>query len=101
MNTAFQPSGAEVKRAAFSDHRRRGRLKATQNAVLVALTVGPLTRNQIASHAGLPLSSVCGSCRELLDAGLITVMGTTLDKPARQLLELTDNGRVLAPGEAK
>ena len=96
MNTAFQPSGNEVKAEAFHDHRRSGRLCASQNAVLEALTAGPMTRNQIAGRAGIALSSACGRCRELLDADLITVSGTTQDKPARQLLQLTDKGRVVA-----
>lgn len=100
MNTAvMQPTGREVSAEAFHDHRRSGRLCASQNAVLEALTVGPMTRNQLAGRVGLPLSSVCGRCRELLDADLITVMGTTQDKPARQLLQLTDKGRVVAHSE--
>ncbi|MDP4557929.1 hypothetical protein Q9247_09560 [Halomonas meridiana] len=99
MNTAFQPSGNEVKAEAFREHRRSGRLCASQNAVLEALTAGPMTRNQIAGRAGIALSSACGRCRELLDADLIAVMGTTQDKPARQLLQLTDKGRVVAHSE--
>ena len=100
MNTAaMQPTGREVSAEAFHDHRKSGRLCASQNAVLEALTAGPMTRNQLAGRAALPLSSVCGRCRELLDADLITVMGTTQDKPARQLLQLTDKGRVVAHSE--
>lgn len=97
MNTAvMQPTGREVSAEAFRDHRKSGRLCASQSAVLEALTAGPMTRNQLAGRAGLPLSSVCGRCRELLDADLVTVMGTTQDKPARQLLQLTDKGQVAA-----
>ncbi|UTD54946.1 MarR family winged helix-turn-helix transcriptional regulator [Halomonas sp. MS1] len=99
MNSVFQPSGNEVKAAAFNDHRRSGRLCASQKAVLDTLAAGPMTRNQIAGRAGIALSSACGRCRELLDADLITVMGTTQDKPARQLLQLTDKGRVVAHSE--
>jgi DNA-binding MarR family transcriptional regulator len=97
MNTAvMQPTGNEVSAETFSDHRRSGRLSVCQNRVLESLTVGPMTRNQVAGRTGLPLSSVCGRCRELLDADLVTVMGTTQDKPARQLLQLTDKGLAAA-----
>lgn len=95
----MQPTGREVSAEAFRDQRQSGRQCASRQRVLEALTVGPMTRNQIAGRAALPLSSVCGRCRELLDADLITVMGTTQDKPARQLLQLTDKGRVVAHSE--
>jgi predicted transcriptional regulator len=85
MNTAFQPSGNEVKHAAFSEHRRSGRMKASQ----------------LATATGLPLSSVCGRCRELLDLGNIEVAGMTADKPARQKLQLTEKGRALALAAAE
>lgn len=101
MNTAFQPSGNEVKAAAFHDHRRSGRLCASQKAVLDTLAAGPMTRNQIAGRAVIPLSSVCGRCRELLDLGNIEVAGMTADKPARQKLALTEKGRALALAAAE
>lgn len=91
-----QPTGNEVKSEAFSDHRRSGRLCASQQQVLEAFTTGPMTRNQAAERTGLPLSSICGRCRELLDADLLTVMGTTQDKPARQILQLTEKGTAAA-----
>lgn len=92
----MQPTGNEVKSEAFRDHARTGRLCASQHQVLEAFTVGPMTRNQAADRTGLPLSSICGRCRELLDADLITVMGTTQDKPARQKLALTEKGTAMA-----
>lgn len=95
MNTAFQPSGAEVKRDAFSTHRRGGKLNASRSLVLTALASGPATRNQLAFITGLPLASICGRCRELLDLGLIDVKDTTTDKPARQILALSESGRSL------
>lgn len=96
---AMQPTGREVSAEAFRDQRQSGRQSASCQRVLEALTVGPMTRNQLAGRTALPLSSVCGRCRELLDADLITVMGTTQDKPARQILQLTDKGRVVAHSE--
>ncbi|MBS3670175.1 hypothetical protein [Vreelandella boliviensis] len=95
----MQPTGREVSAEAYHDHRRSGRVCASQQRVLDALTAGPMTRNQIAGRAALPLSSVCARCRELLDADLLTVMGTTQDKPARQLLQLTERGCVAAHSE--
>lgn len=102
MNTAFQPSGNEVKAEAFQEHRRAGRVSASQMVVLKALLYrsivsrGEMTRNDIADATGLPLVSVCGRCKELLDADLITVAGTTQGKPARSLLALTCKGSDLA-----
>ncbi|PKG50224.1 MarR family winged helix-turn-helix transcriptional regulator [Halomonas sp. MES3-P3E] len=102
MNTAFQPSGNEVKHAAFTEHRRSGRLKSTQGVVIAALvSQGPMTRNQLAEATGLPLSSICGRCRELLDLDYIEVAGMSADSPARQVLGLTENGRALAVVAAK
>lgn len=92
MTTLPQPTGTEVKHEAFHTHRRAGQTGKQQRSVLDALTAGPMTRNQIAARIRLPLSSVCGRCRELLDVDLVTVMGTTDDKPARQLLALTPAG---------
>jgi len=99
MNTAFQPSGNEVKHAAFSEHRRSGRLRASQGVIVNALTSGHLgmTRNELTAATGLPLARVCGRCRELLDLGHVEVVGMSADKPARQKLALTEQGR----GEAR
>ncbi|RUR34496.1 hypothetical protein [Vreelandella nanhaiensis] len=97
MNTAvMQPTGREVSAEAFHDYRRSGRLCASQQHVLEAFSAGPMTRNQAAERTGIPLSSICGRARELLDADLITVMGTTQDKPARQILQLTEKGQAAA-----
>lgn len=95
MNTAFQPSGAEVKRTAFSDHRRTGKLSTSRSLVLSALASGPRTRNELAASTGLPLASICGRCRELLDLEYIDVAGMTADSPARQKLALSESGRAL------
>ena len=103
MNTAFQPSGNEVKHVAFSEHRRSGRMKASQGAIIAALVSGgiAMTRNELATATGLPLSSVCGRCRELLDLGHVEVVGMSADKPARQKLQLTERGRALALAAAE
>lgn len=107
MNTAvMQPTGNEVKAEAFHDHRRSGRACASQQVVILALRTSlingmeAMTRNELAETTGLPLSSVCGRCRELLDWGVLTVDGTTKSKPARQLLKLTPLGRFMAEGFA-
>ncbi|WP_447556404.1 hypothetical protein [Vreelandella sp. EE22] len=93
MNTAFQPTGNEVKQAAFSEHRRSGQLSFSRRRVVNALAAGAKTRNQLANDTGLPLASVCGRCRELLDLGYIDVAGMSADSPARQMLSLTEEGR--------
>lgn len=95
MRTAaqFQPSGEEVKAAAFNECRRAGQIGRSRRLVLSALALhAPATRNQLSDHASLPLSSVCGRCKELLDQGYIDVAGTTADRPARQMLELSADG---------
>ncbi|CDG54543.1 MULTISPECIES: MarR family winged helix-turn-helix transcriptional regulator [Halomonadaceae] len=102
MNTAFQPSGNEVKQAAFSDHRRSGKLSASRGLVTASLvSKGPMTRNQLADATGLPLASICGRCRELLDLKYIEVAGMSADSPARQVLGLTESGKALAVEAAK
>ncbi|MCP1312999.1 MULTISPECIES: hypothetical protein [unclassified Halomonas] len=93
MNTAFQPSGTEVKHAAFTDHRRSGQLSQSRRRVINALAGGAKTRNQLAECTGLPLASICGRCRELLDLDYIDVAGMSADSPARQVLGLTEEGR--------
>ncbi|MGO3056956.1 MAG: hypothetical protein ACTID3_08500 [Halomonas sp.] len=100
MNTlsipaVMQPTGREVSAEAFSTHRRCGKLNASRSLVLSSLASGPRTRNQLAAITGLPLASICGRCRELLDLGLIDVKDTTTDKPARQILALSESGRAL------
>lgn len=93
MNTAFQPTGNEVKQAAFSDYRRSGKLNTSRSLVVHNLaSKGPMTRNQLATATGLPLASICGRCRELLDLGYIDVAGMTADSPARQMLDLSESG---------
>lgn len=95
MSTAaqFQPSGNAVKQAAFSQHRRSGQMCRSRTRVLLQLALhGPATRNQIADAENLPLSSICGRCRELLDQGYIDVAGLSADSPARQVLALTTEG---------
>lgn len=102
----MQPTGNEVSAEAFRDHRRSGRVCASQEVVILALRaslisgVETMTRNELAEKTGLPLSSVCGRCRELLDCSVLTVDGTTKGKPARQLLRLTALGRFMAEGFA-
>ncbi|MCB8889952.1 MarR family winged helix-turn-helix transcriptional regulator [Vreelandella malpeensis] len=94
MNTAFQPSGNEVKQAAFSEHRRSGRLNASRTIVMTNLEAdGPGTRQQLEARTVLPLASICGRCRELIDLGYIEVVGMSADRPARQVLALTKQGR--------
>lgn len=94
MNTAFQLSGAEVKHAALSDHLRSGKLSASRSIVLNSLAeIGPMTRNQLATATGLPLASICGRCRELMDLSYIDVAGMSADTPARQVLDLSEDVR--------
>ncbi|MDR5887541.1 MarR family winged helix-turn-helix transcriptional regulator [Vreelandella janggokensis] len=96
MNTAFQPSGNEVKQAAFNEHRRSGKLSSSRGVVITTLaSQGPMTRNQLATATALPLASICGRCRELLDLGYIDVAGMSADSPARQVLQLTGSGKGL------
>ncbi|MDN3525660.1 hypothetical protein QWY79_10330 [Halomonas sabkhae] len=82
----MQPTGREVSREGYDDVRRSGRQARQSQQVLDAIRQGgPCTRQRIAELTGLALSSVCGRCRELLDTGQLTVVGTA-GKPARQIL---------------
>lgn len=95
MNTAMQPSGNEIKRAALTEHRRSGRLGAQQVRLLQALGDDALCRHEIAERTGILITSVCGRCRELLDLDAIAPDGTTDDPRPRQRLALTEHGRAL------
>ncbi|WP_237673503.1 hypothetical protein [Vreelandella profundi] len=69
---------------------------------MAALTSkGPMTRNQLSETTGLPVSSICGRCRELLDLDRITVASMSADSPARQVLDLTESGKALVAQAAK
>lgn len=94
MNTAFQPSGNEVKRAALTEHRRSGNLGRQQTRVMRGLVGRAFaTRQQLAIDIDMPINSVCGRVTELLDVGYVYVAGMTVDKPARQMLALTEKGK--------
>lgn len=86
MSALMQPSGREVSREGYDDVRRSGRQARQRQQVLDAIRQGgPCTRQRLSELTGLALSSICGRCRELLDAGQLTVIGTA-GKPARQIL---------------
>lgn len=94
-NAQFQPSGGEVKAAAFHEHRRSGGMTQSRWRVLREFARGGSgTRNEIAERAELPLSSVCGRCKELGDMGYLDVVGTVRVEggASRQRLELTAEG---------
>lgn len=97
MTALMQPTGREVSREGFDDVRRSGRQARQRQQVLDAIRQGgPCTRQRIAELTGLALSSVCGRCRELLDAGQLTVIGTA-GKPARQILAYVPEEASAAP----
>ncbi|MFM9270924.1 hypothetical protein ACJ7V3_11760 [Halomonas elongata] len=86
MGAMMQPTGREVSREGYDDVRRSGRQARQRQQVLEAFRLGgPCTRQRLSERTGLALSSICARCRELLDAGQLTVIGTA-GKPARQIL---------------
>lgn len=88
MTAVMQPTGREVSREGYDDVNRSGRANRQQRAVMNdVITNGPSTRHQIAERVDLPVSTICGRCKELLDAGALEVVGTA-GKPARQVLGL-------------
>lgn len=110
MSTAaqFQPSGNEVKAAAFHEKRRSGSMAYSRAAVFIWLAEhAPATRNDVADALGMPLSSVCGRCRELYDMGYIEPVGTVRVEGghARQQMDLTAEGAAVlaqtAPAAAR
>lgn len=91
------PSGAETKRAAFDAHRRSGGINRQQLRVMRALAncrEGALTRQQLSARIPMPLTSVCGRVRELLDAGHLELGDQERRKegPARSRVQLTNAG---------
>ncbi|SDF72237.1 hypothetical protein SAMN05216571_101386 [Onishia taeanensis] len=86
MTAVMQPTGREVSCEGYDDVSRSGRASRQQEAVLNDVaTHGPSTRHAIAERVDLPVSTICGRCKELLDAGELEVVGT-VGKPARQVL---------------
>ncbi|MCK2183534.1 hypothetical protein [Halomonas getboli] len=95
MAALMQPTGNEVSREGLDDVRRSGRSARQQVRIMAALywcAKGEgWTRQELAELPGIPLSSVCPRCHELLALQLIDVIGT-VGKPARQVLGITDKG---------
>ena len=95
MNAAMQPTGTEVKREGLDQIRRSGKGAVQQGRVLRCLywqAMGQgMTRNTLATLLEMPLSSVCGRCKELLDLDFIEPIGSE-GKPARQVLGITEKG---------
>ncbi len=63
----------DTSREAFADHKETGRLGKQQQAVFSALTRSGLafTRAELAQHMGIPVASICGRVKELLDLKVI------------------------------
>lgn len=95
MNAVMQPTGREVSREGLDDVRRSGKGAVQQGRVLRCLywqALGQgMTRNALAEMLEMPLSSVCGRCKELLDLDFIEPIGTE-GRPARQVLAITEKG---------
>ena len=95
MNAVMQPTSNEVKREGLDDVLRSGRAKGQQGMILHTLywhAQGEgATRQELAEALEIPLSSICGRYKELLDLELIAPIGTR-GKPARQLLAITEKG---------
>ncbi|WP_163557546.1 helix-turn-helix domain-containing protein [Halomonas sp. NO4] len=79
---------------AFHEHLVTGGVSQQQCIVLGILRrFGAMTRQQIASTSGIPLSSVCGRCNELLAVDQIEVVGVQYTqvgkrRSPREVLEL-------------
>lgn len=56
---------------AYRKHIESGKALSQWMRVYELLKSGPHTRNQIAATVRIPLQSVCGRCKELLDSNLI------------------------------
>ena len=76
---------------AFDD--LQDRRHSTRQRVLDALRQhGPMTRHEVASVTGLPLSSVCGRVNELVERGLVQgriVGGRQVRREKREVVEAT------------
>ncbi|APC45914.1 hypothetical protein QHH_02 [Halomonas phage QHHSV-1] len=95
MTALAQPTSNEVKREGLDDVRRSGRSAHQQIRILRSLywcAEGQgWTRQDLAEGLGIPLSSICGRCSELLDMRFIEPIDT-VGKPARQILGITKRG---------
>ncbi len=95
MTALMQPTSNEIKREGLDHARRSGRTAHQQIKILCALywhaQGAGETRQQLAEELGIPLSSICGRCKELDALGHIEPIGT-VGKPARQVLGITEAG---------
>lgn len=68
-----QRGSRDTSRDAFAEHRETGKLGKQQQQVFAVLTrTGQaFTRAELAARTGLPVSSICGRVRELLDLKVI------------------------------
>lgn len=71
-----------------------------QQKVINALKFKPMTRQALAKHLNWKINSVCGRCRELLDAGVIEQVDAIQVKvggktTSRGVLGLTEGGQLL------
>ena len=68
----------DSSRDAFHDHKAAGKLGKQQQAIYSFLTLNAhqdYTRGELAAAMGLPVASICGRCRELLDIKVISEKG--------------------------
>jgi len=63
----------DTSRDALAEHRSSGKLGAQQQIVYAALTKSgqAWTRAELAAKTGLPVASICGRVRELLDLQML------------------------------
>lgn len=96
MSTPYMlPTGNEVKAEGFKHARDSGSVCASRLTVLNALrdNAEPMTRNELEEQCNLPLSSICGRVRELMDLGYVETAGTVrVDKCSRTTVHLTTVG---------
>lgn len=64
---------ADTSREAYQEIKTNGKKVTGQQRVIAFLSKSndSFTRAEIATYSGLPLSTVCGRVRELIDSGLI------------------------------
>jgi len=82
MTTSDQEAGTppsrgrgmrDTSRDGLAEHRSSGKLGAQQQQVFAALTKSgqAFTRAELAANTGLPVSSICGRVKELLDLQVV------------------------------
>ncbi len=69
---------------------RSGKMAAVAQSVIDVVKVSPMSRREISRVTGHRLSSICGRVKELIDEGVLHVVGTKFDDETERNVEIVE-----------